>query len=349
MDETLPYHPPSFVEAVATYEHSTAGTEDHQLGEDTPGHLYPCPGPCCRGRDPTVIVLLSRSPSPVGNSSGSLSVKGPTRKRYSPCKLYQTHITQPPCGTRSLSRLSSSSIRNDFDYPLAVHPSLDIAYSAIYPTLDSARPAMRAGFDNAYATVPDSDDASPAAHSSFDSASINGTGSLAAQNSRCCYNCGATDSPTWRFSVLNFSEYLCNTCGLWERVHGTMRLCNFSRKLHLSSPTQAKISSRNGAVSSVASDPYYSAAPSLMPSLSTVTGASSQMVHLYLPGGPSSVQFTEDAILFNTATLLVTPQDRSKFSLSSETAEAYLLDCWAAVQGDAALWAEPAETGTLVM
>lgn len=47
---------------------------------------------------------------------------------------------------------------------------------------------------------------------------------------RRCYNCGTTDTSTWRRSNLSPGKVLCNKCGLFERTHGRARPDQFPHR-----------------------------------------------------------------------------------------------------------------------
>ncbi|KAH9967569.1 hypothetical protein BC827DRAFT_1089877, partial [Russula dissimulans] len=47
---------------------------------------------------------------------------------------------------------------------------------------------------------------------------------------RRCFNCGATETTTWRRSTISYGKLLCNRCGLYERTHFMARPKNFPRR-----------------------------------------------------------------------------------------------------------------------
>ncbi|KAI0306138.1 hypothetical protein B0F90DRAFT_1814930 [Multifurca ochricompacta] len=47
---------------------------------------------------------------------------------------------------------------------------------------------------------------------------------------RRCFNCKATETSTWRRSVLSLGKLLCNKCGLFERTHAIPRPKKFPRR-----------------------------------------------------------------------------------------------------------------------
>ncbi|KAI9460736.1 hypothetical protein F5148DRAFT_965423, partial [Russula earlei] len=47
---------------------------------------------------------------------------------------------------------------------------------------------------------------------------------------RLCTNCRATETTTWRRSMLTLGKLLCNKCGLFERTHGVPRPKTFPRR-----------------------------------------------------------------------------------------------------------------------
>ncbi|KAI9460735.1 hypothetical protein F5148DRAFT_970317, partial [Russula earlei] len=47
---------------------------------------------------------------------------------------------------------------------------------------------------------------------------------------RQCHNCKATETSTWRRSVLSPGKLLCNKCGLFERTHAIPRPKKFPRR-----------------------------------------------------------------------------------------------------------------------
>jgi len=54
---------------------------------------------------------------------------------------------------------------------------------------------------------------------------------------RRCFNCKATETSTWRRSVLSPGKLLCNKCGLFERTHAIPRPKKFPRRRTHSSKT----------------------------------------------------------------------------------------------------------------
>ncbi|KAH9031557.1 hypothetical protein EDB84DRAFT_1242099, partial [Lactarius hengduanensis] len=47
---------------------------------------------------------------------------------------------------------------------------------------------------------------------------------------RRCVNCKATETSTWRRSLLSTGKLLCNKCGLFERTHSIPRPEKFQRR-----------------------------------------------------------------------------------------------------------------------
>ncbi|KAH8993925.1 hypothetical protein EDB92DRAFT_1795852 [Lactarius akahatsu] len=63
---------------------------------------------------------------------------------------------------------------------------------------------------------------------------------------RQCFNCKATETSTWRRSLLSTGKLLCNKCGLFERTHSIPRPEKFQRRKTLGSrsPLQPSLRSR---------------------------------------------------------------------------------------------------------
>ncbi|KAF9254625.1 hypothetical protein L218DRAFT_799017, partial [Marasmius fiardii PR-910] len=46
---------------------------------------------------------------------------------------------------------------------------------------------------------------------------------LSSRVKRKCFNCGRTETTTWRRSNLTYGKIVCNKCGLYERSHAHHR------------------------------------------------------------------------------------------------------------------------------
>jgi len=81
---------------------------------------------------------------------------------------------------------------------------------------------------------------------------------------RQCFNCKATETSTWRRSLLSLGKMLCNKCGLFERTHFIPRPEKFPRRKTLDSKSpkhpvrsRKKSSPNGGAVNSPYQDIYH--------------------------------------------------------------------------------------------
>ncbi|KAH8987765.1 hypothetical protein EDB86DRAFT_2808605, partial [Lactarius hatsudake] len=66
---------------------------------------------------------------------------------------------------------------------------------------------------------------------------------------RQCFNCKATETSTWRRSLLSTGKLLCNKCGLFERTHSIPRPEKFLRRKTLGSRSPRRPSLRSRKIS----------------------------------------------------------------------------------------------------
>ncbi|KIM62539.1 hypothetical protein SCLCIDRAFT_25025 [Scleroderma citrinum Foug A] len=211
---------------------------DYDYGYDH-HHSYRRPSP------PPIAALSNHSPSLSTSSVDRSSISSPPASRRSPTlRPLESHSTYSDAYYQDHSRQSrpyhdpvrdsersshnyayaSSRSHQDHRYPHDAHTSYPTASQYGSAALShSAVGARDTGSGSLSYPLPGQNHY-PVGYT--DDAATK----LSDRVRRRCYNCGTTDTSTWRRSNLSPGKVLCNKCGLFERTHGRARPDQFPHR-----------------------------------------------------------------------------------------------------------------------